>query len=154
MCPHRVGSDSTVRPAISSVRVHDALSAIAALVVIVGLASCAGSQVSAAPSSGVSAGASAGGCVVDALQVCQAIRELPVVEAGTGIIADARRREQNSPRTVWETAHYDVPNGHTLEVQCLINTVHNTVVNASFLKGPTLNDTDISFLRSYGLCKE
>jgi len=86
------------------------------------------------------------------MKVCQAIREMPVNSVlGT---EDARRREQNGPATPWETSWYSVPNGHTLEVQCLINAEHSTVVHASFLKGPTLNDTDLAFLREHGLCKE
>jgi len=109
---------------------------------------CASNQAPAA-STGTS-----GGCEIDAMKVCQAVREQPVVENSTGLTADARRREQNAPATAWETLWYPVPNGHTLQVQCLINTEHSTVVHASFLKGPTLNDADFAFLREHGLCKE
>ncbi len=115
---------------------------------------CASNQAPAGPSGSAPSAKSAGGCEPDAMKVCQAIREQPVVEAGTGLTADARRREQNSPATQWETAWYPVPNGHTLEVQCLINTQHSTVVHASFLKGPAPNDADLAFLREHGLCKE
>ncbi|HYB91218.1 MAG TPA: hypothetical protein VEC38_09245 [Candidatus Binataceae bacterium] len=129
-------------------------SSILAVMVLVALSSgCASNQAQPASSGGAAASAApAGGCEIDAMKICQAVRQQPVVQGGLEL--DQRAREQNSPATDWQTSWFPVANGHVLQVQCLINTQHSTVVHASVLKGPQLNDADIKFLRDNSLCKE
>ncbi|MFZ0677645.1 hypothetical protein [Candidatus Binatus sp.] len=45
------------------------------------------------------------------------------------------------------------PGGTTIAVNCGINSEHSTVVTAQALKGATLTDADVMYLRAQGLCK-
>ena len=115
---------------------------------------CASNQAAAGPPGNAASAGASGGCEIDAMKICEAVREQPVTQGGTGLTEDARSRQQNGPATAWQTSWFPVANGHVLQVQCLINTQHSTVVHATVLKGPELNEADYNFLRGHALCKE
>lgn len=111
------------------------------------ISACA-SQPGGAPSSS-GAGQS---CELDVKRVCQEIRNRPGVDAMTGQTQDQTEREQNAPRTDSRFVSYQIPNGSVVEVQCEINTQHNTVVYAHLMPGPPLTPTDLAFIQQNGYC--
>ena len=119
-----------------------------------GLFSACGTQsASTASSPGGSSSAGASGCEINAEPVCEQIAKQPVVESNTGLTVDPREREGNSARTSWVNTSMQTPGGTRIAVNCGINSEHNTVVTAQALKGATLTDADVMYLRSQGLCK-
>ncbi len=78
-------------------------------------------------------------CEVDAKRVCQEMRNRTGSRCGNRADAgSATEREQNSSRTDSRFVSYPIPNGSVVEVQCDINTEHNTVVYAHLMPGPAL----------------
>ncbi len=109
------------------------------------------STANSAPSGSSSAGAS--GCEINAEPICEQIAKQPVVESNTGLTVDPREREGNSARTSWVHTSTQTPGGTTIAINCGINSEHSSVVSAQALKGATLTDADVMYLRSQGLCK-
>ena len=102
---------------------------------------------------GGSSSAAASGCEINAEPICEQMAKQPVVESNTGLTVDSREREGDSARTSWVNTSMQTPGGTTIAVNCGINSEHSTVVTAQALKGPTLTDADVMYLRSQGLCK-
>jgi hypothetical protein len=121
------------------------------LFVSTAIAAC-GSQ-SASTGSGGTSSAGASGCEINAEPICEQMAKQPVVESNTGLTVDSREREVDSARTSWVNTSMQTPGGTTIAVNCGINSEHSTVVTAQALKGPTLTDADVMYLRSQGLCK-
>jgi hypothetical protein len=75
--------------------------------------------------------------------------------SNTGLQADPRMVEQNSART----ANIFVPvkrlNGDEIfQVECGINTLHQSVSWAHIKSGPPVTDDDAKYLRARGYCSE
>ena len=116
-------------------------------------AACSSQPASSPPSGGAQvASAGPGKCDLDVKKVCEEMRNRPVVDAGTGQTQDATEREQNSVRTDSRVVALQVPNGSMIEVECEINTHHNSVVYAHRQPGPALTPTDIAFIKNAGYC--
>jgi hypothetical protein len=126
---------------------------LVALLLVVSTALAACSSQSASSGGGSSSSASASGCEINAEPLCEQIAKQPVVESNTGLTVDPREREGNSARTSWVNTSMQTPGGTTIAVNCGINSEHSTVVTAQALKGATLTDADVMYLRSQGLCK-
>lgn len=125
----------------------------AGIVVLTMSAGCASQQSSSqASSSGSGQVASADKCEVDAKRVCQEMKDRPVVDSETGQLQDSTEREQNASATDTRITSLQIPNGSMLEVQCEINTRHNSVVYAHLMPSPPLTPTDIAFIRNAGYC--
>jgi hypothetical protein len=132
------------------------LSAIAASVFLLALFSACSSQQAGSPSSSgaQSASASSSGqkCEVDVKRVCQEMKDQPVVDAETGQTHDRTEREQNAARTDSRFTSLQIPGGSMIEVQCEINTMHNSVVYAHLMQSPPLTATDVAYLQNSGYC--
>ena len=115
------------------------------------IAGCGSQNGSSGGGGSTSAGAS--GCEINAEPICEQMAKQPVVESNTGLTVDSREREGDSARTSWVNTSMQTPGGTTIAVNCGINSEHSTVVTAQALKGPTLTDADVMYLRSQGLCK-
>jgi hypothetical protein len=124
---------------------------ILVLFVSAAIAAC-GSQ-NASSGNGGTSSAAASGCEINAEPICEQMAKQPVVESNTGLTVDSREREGDSARTSWVNTSMQTPGGTTIAVNCGINSEHSTVVTAQALKGPTLTDADVMYLRSQGLCK-
>jgi len=95
------------------------------------------------------------GCRVDPGRICDSIRGQNVTMSRTGLTADPRMVEQNTART----ANIFVPvkrlNGDEIfEVECGINTLHQSVSWAHIKSGPPVTDDDVKFLRARNYCSE
>jgi len=95
------------------------------------------------------------GCRVDPARICNNIRGQSVVMSTTGLTADPRVVEQNTPRT----ANIFVPvrrlNGDEIfQVECGMNTLNQSVTWAKVMTGPAVTDDDAKFLRAQGYCSE
>ncbi|MGB8412719.1 MAG: hypothetical protein WCE23_07830 [Candidatus Binatus sp.] len=93
------------------------------------------------------------GCRVDPGRICDSIRGQNVTMSRTGLTADPRMVEQNTART----ANIFVPvkrlNGDEIfEVECGINTLHQSVSWAHIKSGPPVTDDDVKFLRARNYC--
>ena len=125
------------------------------LFVSASIAACAAKSASNAPGGGGSSGAVVmNGCKVDPAPICDSIRGQSV-DASNGMTADPRMVEQNSART----ANIFVPikrlDGQELfEVECGINTLHQSVTWAQIKTGPPVTDDDVKFMRAQGLCSQ
>ena len=125
------------------------------------IAACSSQSASNASSgsSGSSGSGSTGavvmnGCKVDPAPICDSIRGQSV-NMSNGMTADPRMVEQNSSRT----ANIFIPikrlNGEEIfEVECGMNTLHQSVTWAQIKTGPPVTDDDVKFLRARGLCSE
>jgi hypothetical protein len=119
------------------------------------LAGCS-SQSSSASNSNTQTAASAasnGGCDVDANQICAAIVNQPILDAGTGQTLGNRELAERSARTASLVENVQIPNGSLLEVGCETNAQHNAVTYAHLLRGAALTPTDIAWLKAQHLCK-
>src|ERR1700687_1335497 len=124
------------------------------LFVSASIAACASQSASTASSGGGSSGAVVmNGCKVDPAPICDRARGQEVDMSGR--TADPRMVEQNSART----ANIFIPikrlNGEELfEVECGINTIHQSVTWAQIKTGPPITDDDVKFMRARGLCSQ
>jgi hypothetical protein len=124
------------------------------LFVSASIAACASQSGSTASSGGGSSGAVVmNGCKVDPAPICDSARGQSV-DMG-GMTADPRMVEQNSERT----ANIFIPikrlDGQELfEVECGMNTLHQSVTWAQIKTGPPITDDDVKFLRARGLCSQ
>ena len=91
-------------------------------------------------------------CVVDVKRVCQELKDRPVIDPLTGQTQDRTEREQNSRRTDSRFTSLQIPGGAMLQVQCEINTMHNSVVYAYLMPSPPLTATDVAYLQNIGYC--
>ncbi len=91
-------------------------------------------------------------CDLDVAAICNAVRNAPVTQSGTGLTMDNQMREANSAATNWETFWYTLPSGLTAEVECDIKTRDGSVIYAHLLKGPQFTDRDVDLARQAGLC--
>jgi hypothetical protein len=132
------------------------LSVIAASVFLLSLFSACGSQQANSPSSSgaqiASTSSSGQKCEVDAKRVCQEMKDRPVVDSETGQTHDRTEREQNAARTDTRISSLQIPGGSMIEVQCEINTMHNSVVYAHLMPSPRLTATDVAYLQNSGYC--
>jgi hypothetical protein len=125
------------------------------LFVSASITACAAQSASSAPGGSGSSGAVVmNGCKVDPAPICDSIRGQSV-DASNGMTADPRMVEQNSART----ANIFVPikrlDGQELfEVECGINTLHQSVTWAQIKTGPPVTDDDVKFMRARGLCSQ
>jgi hypothetical protein len=117
---------------------------------ISGCASQPGANQSAAGAQVVSAAGQS--CELDVKRVCQELKDRPVIDSATGQTQDRTEREQNASRTDSRFVSYPIPNGSVVEVQCDINTEHNSVVYAHLMPGPPLTPTDLAFIQKNGYC--
>jgi hypothetical protein len=119
------------------------------------IAACASQSGSTASSGGGSSGAVVmNGCKVDPAPICDSARGQSV-DMSNGMTADPRMVEQNSERT----ANIFIPikrlDGQELfEVECGMNTLHQSVTWAQIKTGPPVTDDDVKFLRARGLCSQ
>ena len=75
--------------------------------------------------------------------------------SGTGLQGDARMVEQNSARTANIVMPVKKPNGDEIfEVECGMNTLHQSVSWAQVKTGPPVTDDDAKWLRGAGYCSE
>jgi hypothetical protein len=94
------------------------------------------------------------GCKVDPAPICDSIRGQSV-DASNGMTADPRMLEQNSARTANIFVPINRLNGEELfEVECGMNTLHQSVTWAQIKTGPPVTDDDVKFLRARGLCSQ
>jgi len=127
------------------------------LFVSASIAACA-SQ-SASSGGGGSTGGSGGavvmnGCKVDPAPICDRVRGQNV-DMSNGMTADPRMVEQNSARTASISIPINRLNGEEIfEVECGMNTLHQSVTWAQIKTGPPVTDDDVKFLRARGLCSE
>lgn len=104
------------------------------------------------------AAAYSGGCQVDALKICQQVRDKPI-ELGpiTGYVLGSTRPEspmleQNVPVTMTVGVPIKGPDGSTIaEVSCFINTRHRSVVYARVTRTPQ-TEREIDYARNVGIC--
>ncbi len=95
------------------------------------------------------------GCKVDATRICGAIKNQPVDMASTGLQADQRMLEQNSPVTSDVIVPIAMPNGEPdLTIHCGINTKYRSVTYASVARGPAVSGAGIEYLRAHGYCSD
>ncbi len=95
------------------------------------------------------------GCRVDAGRICNSIRGQSVDESNTGLEADSTRLEQNSARTASIIVPVKNPKGDEIfEVECGMNTQHQSVSWAYIKTGPPVTDADATYLRGAGYCSE
>jgi len=125
------------------------------LFVSASITACASQSASTASSGGggPSGAVVMNGCKVDPAPICDSARGQSV-DMG-GMTADPRMVEQNSERT----ANIFIPikrlDGQELfEVECGMNTLHQSVTWAQIKTGPAVTDDDVKFLRARGLCSQ
>jgi hypothetical protein len=95
------------------------------------------------------------GCKVDATRICGAIKNQPVDMASTGLQADQRMLEQNSPVTSDIIVPIAMPNGEPdLTIHCGINTKYRSVTYAGVARGPAVSDAGVKYLRAHGYCSD
>ena len=95
------------------------------------------------------------GCRVDPARICDSIRGQSVTMSGTGLEADSRMVEQDSNRTANIFVPVKRKNGDEIfEVECGINTLHQSVSWAYVKTGPPVTDDDAKYLRGAGYCSE
>jgi hypothetical protein len=95
------------------------------------------------------------GCRVDAARICDSLRGQTVTMSTTGLQADPRMVEQDSTRTTNIFIPVKKDNGDEIfEVECGINTLHQSVSWAYIKAGPPVTDDDAQFLRTHGYCSE
>ena len=126
------------------------------LFVSASIAACAAQSASNAPSggSGSSGAVVMNGCKVDPAPICDSIRGQSV-DMSNGMTADPRMVEQNSERTANIFVPINRLDGQELfEVECGINTIHQSVTWAQIKSGPPVTDDDVKFLRARGLCSQ
>lgn len=117
------------------------------------LTSCS-AQSGSAPQTAAGSTATAG-CEIDARKVCQQLKEnLVVDDASTGQLLGIRELQERGQRTVNVFRPYQIPGGSAFEVNCQINTEHDSVIYAHTTRRPALSDSDIQFLRSHDLCEQ
>ena len=120
------------------------------------VAGCASQSASNASSGG---GGSSGavvmnGCKVDPAPICDSARGQSV-DMSNGMTADPRMVEQNSARTANIFIPIKRTDGQELfEVECGMNTLHQSVTWAQIKTGPPVTDDDVKFLRAQGLCSQ
>jgi hypothetical protein len=126
------------------------------LFVSTSIAACA-SQTAPTASSGGSGSSGAvvmNGCKVDPAPICDSARGQSV-EMSNGMTADPRMVEQNSARTASLHIPINRADGQELfEVECGMNTLHQSVTWAQIKTGPAVTDDDVKFLRARGLCSQ
>jgi hypothetical protein len=126
------------------------------LFVSASIAACASQSASNASSGG---GGSSGavvmnGCKVDPAPICDSARGQSV-DMSNGMTADPRMVEQNSARTANIFIPIKRTDGQELfEVECGMNTLHQSVTWAQIKTGPPVTDDDVKFLRAQGLCSQ
>jgi hypothetical protein len=124
------------------------------LVVSMALAACS-SQTASGGSGGSSDVKVLNGCRVDPARICNSVRGQNVVMSGTGLTADSRMVEQNSARTANITVPVNKANGDEIfEVECGMNTLHQSVSWAHIKTGAPVTDDDANYLRARGYCSE
>jgi len=95
------------------------------------------------------------GCRVDPAPICDSARGQSVDMGDTGLSADPRMVEQNSSRTANIFIPIKRADGQELfEVECGMNTLHQSVTWAQIKTGPPVTDDDVKFLRARGLCSQ
>ena len=126
------------------------------LFVSASIAACASQSGSTASSGSGSSGAVVmNGCKVDPAPICDSARGKSVDMSNTGLSADARMVEQNSARTANIHIPINRADGQELfEVECGMNTLHQSVTWAQIKTGPPITDDDVKFLRARGLCSQ
>src|SRR5690349_11156618 len=118
------------------------------------IAGCA-SQSASSGASGSSGVVVLNGCRVDPARICNSARGQPVDMSNTGLQADSRMVEQNSARTANVVMPVKKPNGDEIfEVECGMNTLHQSVSWAQVKTGPPVTDDDAKWLRGAGYCSE
>ncbi len=126
------------------------------LFVSASIAACASLSASNASTGG---GGSSGavvmnGCKVDPAPICDSVRGQNV-DMSNGMTADPRMVEQNSARTASISIPINRLNGEELfEVECGMNTLHQSVTWAQIKTGPKVTDDDVKFMRARGLCSQ
>jgi len=126
------------------------------LFVSASIAACSSQSTSNAPSggSGSSGAVVMNGCKVDPAPICDSARGQSV-NASNGMTADPRMVEQNSARTANISIPINRLNGEEIfEVECGMNTLHQSVTWAQIKTGPPVTDDDVKFLRARGLCSQ
>jgi hypothetical protein len=126
------------------------------LVLVVSAALAACSSQSASSGGGGSADVKVlNGCRVDPARICDSVRGQNVTMSQTGLTGDPRMVEQDSARTANIFIPVKRPNGDEIfEVECGINTLHQSVSWAHIKTGPPVTDDDAAFLRAQGYCSE
>ncbi len=95
------------------------------------------------------------GCKIDAARICAAVKNQPITMSNTGLQADQRMVEQNSPATTDITSSIPMPTGEPdLMIHCGINTKYQSVTYANIAPGPAFSDDDVKYLRARGYCAE
>ena len=123
------------------------------LFVSASIAACA-SQSASSGGAGSSGAVVMNGCKVDPAPICDSIRGQSV-NMSNGMTADPRMVEQNSERTANIFVPINRLDGQELfEVECGINTIHQSVTWAQIKSGPPVTDDDVKFLRARGLCSQ
>jgi len=123
------------------------------LFVSASIAACAATSTSSS-GSGSSGAVVMNGCKVDPAPICDSIRGQSV-NMSNGMTADPRMVEQNSERTANIFVPINRLDGQELfEVECGINTIHQSVTWAQIKSGPPVTDDDVKFLRARGLCSQ
>ena len=92
-------------------------------------------------------------CKLNAVKVCEGIRDQPVLRGGSGQTEDQQRIEQNSASTILEMYHFDLPDGQTVEFRCYFNQ-QRKVVHAGVVHGQDLTESDLTYFLRRGLCTE
>ncbi len=130
------------------------------LFVSASIAACASQSASnASTDGGGSTGGSSGavvmnGCKVDPAPICDSVRGQNV-DMSNGMTADPRMVEQNSARTASISIPINRLNGEEIfEVECGMNTLHQSVTWAQIKTGPKVTDDDVKFMRARGLCSQ
>lgn len=113
------------------------------------------SQSSSANHSGTQStrAAAAGGCDIDVGQICEAARNQPIDDAGTGLSLGHRELAERSARTAQLVENFQIPNGSLIEVGCETNAEHNATTYAHLLPGAPLTASDVAWLKAQHLCK-
>ena len=118
------------------------------------LAGCASTSAPGGAAGGSSV-AVLNGCRVDPARICDGIRGQSVTMSGTGLEADSRMVEQDSNRTANIFVPVKRKNGDEIfEVECGINSLHQSVSWAYVKTGPPVTDDDAKYLRGAGYCSE
>jgi hypothetical protein len=95
------------------------------------------------------------GCRVDPARICNNVRGQNVTMSDTGLSADPRMVEGDSPRTAKIFVPVNRLNGDEIfEVECGINTLNQSVSWAYIKTGPPVTDDDAKFLRARNFCSE
>ena len=129
-----------------------AMAGFGALLIAIGLLGLAGCS---SAGDQTSQSLQAKGCKLDAAQICASVKNRPVAMAGTGLLADQRMVEQNSPVTSNIEVPIQMPQGEPdLMIHCGINTKYQSVTYASLAPGPAVSDDGVKYLRARGYCSE